>query len=609
MDNGWTNMGLRDIACTLAEVPTLLALKRGMRPRSSREKDCIARQVERNAERFAGRPAILCEGASLNWAQFNALANRYAHCLEARGLAKGDAVGLFMESRIEFLAAIVALNKLGLVAALINSSLRGRPLIHCLSLIQAKLCILGGELVDALAEAKSALSLEEGRDYLFLPDAGRGEAPDWAVDLARESAAASESNLLETADIALGEIALYLFTSGTTGLPKAARVSNRRFLANGRLSQIAGLKCTHRDRLYLCLPLYHGTGLMVGVGAAFASGASLFVRRRFSAGNFLSEVRAQGATCLIYIGEMCRYLLNVPAQADDHVNPLRTMMGNGLRPDIWMAFKKRFGVGRIVEFYGSSEGNVAFANLLNKNATLGMTGGEVALAEYDLEADQLSLDERKRGRRAPRGQPGLLLGRIKPNAAFEGYTDPEATERKIVRNLFEEGDAWFNTGDLMREIDVGFALGYAHYQFVDRLGDTYRWKSENVSTSEVEGILNEHPQIQFCNVYGVEIPGAGGRAGMAALTLAPGDASLDLQDFSRHVKRELPAFAQPVFLRVQEGMALTGTFKMLKGDLKKQGWDPERIADPLYVMKPGSALYEPLDEEFAAQLKAGAAGY
>ena len=602
-------MGLRDIACTLAEVPTLLALKKGMRPRSSREKDCIARQVERNAERFASRPAILCEGASLSWAQFNALANRYAHCLKARGLAKGDAVGLFMESRIEFLAAIVALNKLGLVAALVNSSLRGRPLVHCLSLIQAKLCILGGELVDALAEAKGALGLEEGRDYLFLPDAGCAEAPDWTADLARESAAASESNLPETADIALGEIALYLFTSGTTGLPKAARVSNRRFLANGRLSHIAGLKCTHRDRLYLCLPLYHGTGLMVGVGAAFASGASLFVRRRFSAGRFLDEVRTQGATCLIYIGEMCRYLLNVPARADDHDNPLRTMMGNGLRPDIWMDFKKRFGVRRIVEFYGSSEGNVAFANLLNKNATLGMTGGEVALAEYDLQAERLALDERNRGRRVPRGQPGLLLGRIKPNAAFEGYTDPEATERKIVRNLFEEGDAWFDTGDLMREIDVGFALGYAHYQFVDRLGDTYRWKSENVSTSEVEGILNGHPQVQFCNVYGVEIPGAGGRAGMAALTLAPDAASLDLQDFSRYAERELPAFARPVFLRVQGSMALTGTFKMLKGDLKKQGWDPERIADPLYVMKPGSALYEPLDEAFAAQIKAGAAGY
>ena len=602
-------MGLRDTAYALAQVPTLLALKKALRPRPLEEADCIARQVERNAEQFAGRPALLCEGASLSWAQFNALANRYARCLKARGLAKGDAVGLFMESRLEFLAAIVALNKLGLVAALVNSSLRGRPLIHCLSLIQAKLCIFGGELADALADAKGELRLEEGRAYLFLPDAGHAQAPDWASDLAQESAAAAQGNLPETAALALGDIALYLFTSGTTGLPKAARVSNRRFLAVGRLSQIAGLKCTHRDRLYLCLPLYHGTGLMVGAGAALASGASLFIRRKFSASHFLDEVRAQGASCLIYIGEMCRYLLAAPPQANDRDNPLRTMMGNGLRPDIWMQFKKRFGIRRIVEFYGSSEGNVFFANLLNKEGTIGMTAGEIALAEYDLEAEQLVLDERGRGRRAHRGQPGLLLGKIKPTAAFEGYTDPEATERKILRNLFEDGDAWFNTGDLLRQIEAGFTLGYPHYQFVDRLGDTYRWKSENVSTNEVGEILNGHPQIEFSNVYGVEIPGIGGRAGMAALTLAPGVAALDLEDFSRHVERELPAFARPVFLRVQADIELTGTFKMLKGDLKKQGWDPQQVADPLYVLKPGSILYEPLDEAFAAQLKAGTAGY
>ena len=312
---------------------------------------------------------------------------------------------------------------------------------------------------------------------------------------------------------------------------------------------------------------------------------------------------------LVYIGELCRYLTNTPARPDDAKNPLRNVIGNGLRPDIWMDFKHRFGIKRISEFYGASEGNVSFANLLNKDRTVGMTANEIVLVRYDTDADEIVRDANGRCIPVSSGEAGLLLGKINETAVFEGYTNAEATEQKVLRNALEEGDAWFNTGDLIREIDVGYALGYPHYQFVDRVGDTFRWKSENVSTTEVGEIINGHPRVQLCNVYGVAVPNADGRAGMAALTLAQGAGTLDMDDFSAYVNRELPAYARPVFLRIQSEIDLTGTFKMVKGELKREGYNLDAVADPLYVMKPASATYESLDAEFSAKIAAGEAGY
>jgi citronellyl-CoA synthetase len=412
-----------------------------------------------------------------------------------------------------------------------------------------------------------------------------------------------------TGEITLGENALYIYTSGTTGLPKAAVLSNRRYLQSAALAHQALYRCSEQDRFYICLPLYHGTGLMIGVGPAFCSGASMFIRRKFSASNFLPEVREHNTNLLVYIGELCRYLMNTPAKPDDADNPLHTMTGNGMRPDVWMGFKERFGIKRISEFYGASEGNVAFANLLNKDCTVGMTSAKVALVKYDVDADEIVKNEEGRCIEVEDGEPGLLLGHINEEAVFEGYTDKEATEKKIVRNVFEDGDAWFNSGDLMRTVDVGFTLGYDHYQFVDRVGDTFRWKSENVSTNEVGEIINGFDGVSFCNVYGVEIPGADGRAGMAAVALAEGQTELDTEGLSAWVNENLPGYARPVFIRVKGDIDVTGTFKMVKGDLKKEGYDVTVIEDPVYVMKPHSSAYELLDEEYAATIARGEAGF
>lgn len=602
-------MGVVDITRTLVQLPTLLALKKGMVPRPLNERDCFGAQVERNAEAFGERVAVIFEDQVVTWAELNAKSNQLAHTFAAQGLGRGDTVSVILENRIEFLSIVIALNKLGVTAALINTNLRGKPLTHCISVTNSKKCIYGEELGDALNDVKLDLSLQEGDDYLFVPDAGAVAAPNWAQDLLAASSDASQENPAQTGEVKLRDNSLYIFTSGTTGLPKAAVLSNRRHLATATLSHKALLKCTELDRLYLCLPLYHGTGLMVGVGAAISSGASMFIRRKFSASNFLPEVRKHETNCLVYIGELCRYLTNTPVLDDDHKNPLEKIVGNGMRPDVWMEFKNRFGIKRISEFYGASEGNVAFANLLNKDCTIGMTTARIALVKYDIDEDEIIKDEYGYCIEVPVGEPGLLLGHINEEAVFEGYTDKDATEKKVIRDAFDPGDAWFNSGDMIREIPVGYALGYPHYQFVDRVGDTFRWKSENVSTNEVGEIINGFDQVKFSNVYGVEIPNADGRAGMAALTLEENSGEFELRRFSAYIAGQLPPYARPVFVRVQQDIDVTGTFKMVKGDLRREGYDLDLVSDSLYVLKPGASEYEQLDQKFATDMENGAAGF
>ena len=602
-------MGIVDVVSVLSEMPTLLKLKKGMVPRPASVADCFGARVEANALKFGQRSAIVFEGQEVNWSEFNALANRYAHYLKSQGVQRGDTVSVIMENRIEFLALLVGVNKIGVTAGLINTNLTGKPLIHCITVTHSKKCIFGSEVSGALNEVKDELGLTEGEDYFEMPDGGLDATTNWAKNLAEGAAAASSENPEETSLITLGEVALYIFTSGTTGLPKAAVLSNRRYLTSADMAAMAGFKCTEQDRMYICLPLYHGTGLMVGAGAAMVSGASMFIRRKFSASNFLPEVREHGCTLLVYIGELCRYLSNTEAQAGDDKNPLRSMMGNGLRPDVWLGFKKRFGISRVAEFYGASEGNVAFANLMNRDCTVGMTSAEVALVEYDVDNDEIVRDAAGRCVPVKAGEPGLLLGKITEDTVFEGYTDPEATEKKIVRSALETDDAWFNSGDLMRTVDVVFTLGYPHYQFVDRVGDTFRWKSENVSTNEVGEIINGFDQIKFCNVYGVEIPGTDGRAGMAAVTLQDGVSELDVDAFSTFLRSELPAYAVPLFVRIQPDIDVTGTFKMVKGDLRKQAYDIRSFDDTVYALLPGSDRYAAFDLAMLEKIEAREAGF
>ena len=600
-------MSLKELLSTLSEVPTLLQVQKETKPKPMTTADSLAARVELTAARFPRRTAVIFEGKSLTWLELNAEANRCSVALRARGLKKGDVVSLIMENRIEFLTSLIALNKLGATAALINTNLTGPPLVHCIKITKSKMCIFGEECLQQTSDVKADASLACIKNWLFVKDTSMHPCPAWATNL--KEGGEDDTNPVETRHNTLADVALYMYTSGTTGMPKASIITNRRFLLSSALSYKGGLKCKENDCIYLCLPLYHGTGLFLGVGAAFSTGASMFIRRKFSGSNFLNEVRESRATCFIYIGELCRYLLNIPAQADDDNNPLTRMMGNGLRPDVWHEFKNRFGIKRIAEFYGSSEGNVAFINMLNKDCTVGTTSIPIALVKYDVDADKIVYDENGCCIEVPDGEPGLLLGKITEKTTFEGYTSKKDTESKILRDIFEVGDSWFNTGDMMKTVDVGFSLGLPHFQFVDRVGDTFRWKSENVSTNEVGEIINAHTQIDFCNVYGVAIPNADGRAGMASLVLTEGQSTLDIQSFSTYVSSHLPPYARPVFVRVQSELDTTGTFKMVKGELRKEGYDLNLVDDPIFVLKPRSDTYEPLTEDFSAVLNSGTAGY
>ncbi len=602
-------MSLRERVTTLMEARALLKLKRQLAPVPAETRDSVAARMQATAGRHAGREAVVFEGRSVTWGELNEQVNRTAAALKARGITRGDAVALMMENRIEFLVCWLALNKIGAIAAMINTNLTGRSLTHCMQIAGSRLCIFGEERLEPIREVREHPDLDGIEAWLFVADTGDAACPDWASDLMAEAEGCSAANPPETRDLTHGDTALYIYTSGTTGLPKAAVLSNRRFLVTATISHTGGLNLSPKDRIYLCLPLYHGTGLFLGAAAACCSGACIVLRRRFSASNFLPDIRAHRATSFVYIGELCRYLLNTPTATDDHNTTLVKAMGNGLRPDIWHQFKSRFGLKRIAEFYGSSEGNIAFVNFLNKDCTVGTSPMPLALVKYDVHADELVHDANGHCIRVADGEPGLLLGPITEETKFEGYTSAADTEKKILRNVFEAGDAWFNTGDLMKTVDVGYDLGLTHYQFVDRVGDTYRWKSENVSTNEVGEILNGHPQVAMANVYGVAIPGADGKAGMASVVLGADVQAFDLESFSSYVESELPPYARPVFLRVQHELDTTGTFKLLKGDLRKQGYSLDEVTDPLYVMKPRATLYEPLDREFAAALAAGNAGY
>jgi len=564
---------------------------------------------EDTVAKYPGNTMLLFEGRQWTYGEFNARVNQLAHLFAKRGIGRGDTVALLMENRAEFVLSMLALVKLGASVSMINNSLSGAALVHCISATNARGCIVGEECDPVLAEVLPELEMQAGRDYFWMADNSEATAPDWAEDAIDAMASMSDQNLPVTREITAGETAMYIFTSGTTGLPKAAIVRHRRIVAAGIGMGGIGFQIKPEDRLYLCLPIYHMTGIGPGFCGFISFGASIYLRRNFSATNFWREIQRNRCNTFIYVGELCRYLAMQPECPEERENPLEKMLGNGLRPDVWDEFRTRFGVKRICEIYGSSEGNVSFLNLLNKEKTIGAAISKVALVEYDNENDEIARDSAGRCIEVPLGEPGLLLGEIGENTQFDGYTNSEATDSKIVKNVLKEGDRWFNTGDLIRQMDVGFAMGLKHFQFVDRTGDTFRWRAQNVSTNEVGEVLNSHPQINMANVYGVEVPGVEGRAGMVAFELDDGE-ELGLESFQALVERELPAYAQPVFIRVQRSAKTTVTFKLLKGDLREQAYHLEQVNDdPVYVRKPRSTAYEVLDNGFYQQLLQGSAGY
>jgi len=564
--------------------------------------------LEKTAEKYPDHTMIIFEGKEITWSEFNKQTNALGRAMLERGVKQGDGVAVIMENRIEMLVSIFALQKIGAIAGLVNPSLVGSQLAHCIRLTKSVKCFAGEEIANNVMELGNQIDLAPA-DIFWVADQRSSECPEGMEDIFSTLHRYETSNMTNVQSVRAGDTGFYIFTSGTTGLPKAARIGHRRLYSAGYGFSKIGVLAKPGDRMYLCLPLFHGTGFVCGVGSALFSGATMFLRRKFSATHFWKDVKEYNINIFFYVGELCRYLINQPECPEEKNNSLDRIFGNGLRPDIWDEFKSRFGIDRMCEFYGSSEGNISFLNALNKNKTIGMCAGNALLVKYDIENDEIIYDTEGKFIEAEFGEPGLLLGGVDDRYQFDGYTDDDASDKKILRNVKEQGDAWFNTGDLLKQIDVGFAFKIPHYQFVDRIGDTYRWRSENVSTNEVGEILNEHSQIEISNVYGVSVPGTEGKAGMAAVTL-PKDCQFDIKSFSDYVFKNLPHFARPVFLRIQEAHETTGTFKLLKGDLKKQGYNPDLMgSDKLFVLMPKTELYLELNDEKYQSIVNASAGF
>jgi len=545
--------------------------------------------VEAAVDKHRHSVAFRFDGELMTYAEFDSLANRYANWAVTEGVQPGDVVALLMENRPDYLAAWVGLSKVGVVAALINTNLEGEGLAHCLNIVGARMVLTGAGFDQAIRSAKPML---EGAPTFWSLCGYEGQ------NLKQALAGASDArpDRSRRAELSGRDICLYVYTSGTTGLPKAARLTHARTRTMMR-TFIGPLGMSPRDRLYQTLPLYHATGGIAAAGAAMLSGASLILRRKFSASAFWVDAVTEGATLFVYIGELCRYLVNQPPHEMERKHRIRAGFGNGLRPEIWETFSERFGIHDLKEFYSSTEGNVSFMNIDGNPGACGRMPDwmnkpfrHVAFVKFDLETEMPVRGEDGFCLRAQDGEAGEVLGRIGADnrTRFDGYTDDKATNGKILHDVFEKGDMWFRTGDLMRKD----ARGYVY--FVDRIGDTFRWKGENVATNEVGEAIARVKGVETANVYGIPVPGAEGKAGMAAITATP---ELDIAGLHQRLAERLPGYAIPVFLRVQKEPETTGTFKFRKLELVREGFDPAAVKDPLYVYNADNDAYEPLTGE------------
>jgi len=567
--------------------------------RADRDKiDSIGLRIQRMAHQHPERPAVRDARRGLSYFALNQLANRWAHWLSEQGVGPGDGVALLLENRVELLAAVTATIKIGAVAGLLNHNQRGEVLAHSISLIDPRAILVGGECSEAFDSLGDSEAVH-GAAVAWLADGDDAPVPDGQTDLDVASAMMSAADPEAVEQIKAGQPAFYIFTSGTTGMPKAAVMSHTRWLRAMAGIGLASLRMRSSDVFFCPLPLYHNNALTLSWGAALGGGAELYIARKFSATRFWDELRAADATVFCYIGELCRYLLLQPERDTDRDHRVRAAIGNGLRPELWEAFQQRFAIPHINEFYGASEGNLAFTNTFNVPGSCGFCPLPYAVVEFDTDTEMPVRDEPGWMRKVKRGQVGLLIAEVSDKAPYDGYTDASASEKKLFRDVFAEGDCWFNTGDLVRDI------GMRHIQFIDRVGDTFRWKGENVATTEVERAIDMRDEVDESVVYGVEIPGADGRAGMAGLLLHEGS-EFDGKALADHLQRELPAYAIPVFVRLLTRVETTGTFKHRKVDLKKAGFDPSRCdGDPVYILKDREQGYTPITD---ADLEAIASG-
>lgn len=585
----------RDVTYVTRSLKTL-SLMKVVAPDSS---VTVADHVEGWVDKYSDRTALIFQDDALTYREMDAAANRFANWASSQGLKKGDVVALVLDNRLEYVAAWIGFLKLGVTVAMVNYQLRGHALAHCVNISGARMLITHSDLADSNA---SAVDFYNDRPEIWMLGGAVQGAND--LDAALSSASDARPDPSLRSELTQNDVAFFIYTSGTTGLPKAAKFKHYRALT--AYYGFAGMVAPKRDdRMYIALPLYHATGGQCAVGLTLSQGGAVIIASKFSATRFWKDIVKHGATMFSYVGELCRYLTNSPADADERRHTIRRVFGNGMRPDVWPKFVERFGISDIVEFYSSTEGNITMFNVDGHEGAMGRLPWymkrkfEACLVQFDYENEVPIRGADGFLRECGPDEPGELIGRINADvssARFEGYQDAEATAKKIIRDGFEKGDAWFRSGDLVkRDKD-------SYYYFVDRIGDTFRWKGENVSTLEVAHVLTTVPGVSQATVYGVEIPGYDGRAGMAAISC---DHALDFSALVSQVTEELPSYARPIFLRLRRELDATGTFKEKKIDLVKEGFDPETVTDPLYYLDPAAKRYEPLGADGFQRITSG----
>ena len=569
-------------------ISTFGRIFKALRSIESNPEQIVPLQIAEFAKKNPDSVAIYYEDKEITYRDLIDRSNKYAQWFLNNNLSKGDVVALMMENRPEFLACWIGITQAGGTVALINTNLSGQPLDYSLGISQASNLILGSELLENFLTTN-----DETKSNFKTWTQGNYNDSNYFEDLDKYlnnlSAAKPEVDYKITND----DDALYIYTSGTTGNPKAATISHKRL----RLMMMGfkgAIQPNKNDRVYNVLPLYHSAGGVIAVGLALTSGASLVLKRKFSVNEFWDDVHKYKVTIFQYIGELCRYLLNAPFHKHEKDHNLRMVSGNGLRPDIWNDFKERFNIKNILEFYGATEGNVSLMNYDGKSGAIGRIPKymqkilNVHIIKFDVEKEEPIRDENGFCIPCDVNETGEAIGEIVLPGSFEGYVDKEATRKKILVDVFTKGDQYFRSGDLLSKDELGYVY------FVDRIGDTFRWKGENVATSEVAEAFAGFDGILETNVYGVSIPGSDGKAGMAALST---NRDINLENLYQSLSSSLPSYAQPLFLRIKKEIEITGTFKHRKVELVKDGYNPEEIKEPMYFCDHKAQTYLPLDQE------------
>jgi fatty-acyl-CoA synthase len=556
------------------------------------------------ADESPDRTFLLFEGQRFTWGEMARRIRRRSATLAAQGVKQGDAVALMMENHPQFLVNAWAIARLGAVISLINTNLTGQSLAHAVLSTKPRAICTGRAFLPTLQGALA----DSSNDIPWLWEETRNGHGHEELHAAKELAALdAEPAPLPRPAVTLGDdLFAYIFTSGTTGLPKAGKITHARSMTAASGFGRFTLGLSERDVLYVCLPLFHSSGFLIGASSAALTGATLALARKLSVSRFWDDICDTGATAFVYIGEACRYLLAAPPHARERSHRLTRIVGNGMRPDVWKAFAERFRPGLVHEFYGATEGNVNMTNLFGLEGSVGRMPpffwlDNAYLAKFDRETESPVRGPDGLCIPCKSGEVGELLGRIDPakvTMRFEGYLGDAATNAKIVRNVKQPGDMYFRSGDLLKKDWLGF------YYFADRIGDTFRWKGENVSTNEVGDVCMRHEGVELASVYGVEVPGADGRAGMVALSLNEGG-HFSPDRFYQHVMGALPSYAAPLFVRLIGEAAVTATFKLKKTDLQKEGFDPSKVSDHVFVRNDRTRTFEHLDAAGYAAIASG----